>query len=343
MGCLGVWGKTFDSNSQIRFHERMVTGDVAKVTCARVRARPRRKFMVLLLCRLTLTGYRRSVIASLLVGFQALISTATAQMTPTATTSPANQIMSESAQLNAFVSPNNSDTHVGFQYVDSQNRGNVTSFIDIGLTPQAVSISVRGLRPNMTYSFYVVAYNGYGTVHGSTLNFTTSSAPPSAQTQSATSVKTNSAILNGVVDPKNAATVAYFQYGDTDSYGSETTHTNCGLDSKSVAALLAGLSPTSTYHYQLVASNAFGISYGGDMTFTTPNPPARLEPTFFTSAGFRILLHTFGPGTYAVDGSSDFVTWDNVGTYLNPQEPTEVLDWFSIGSPMRFYRAYQLP
>jgi hypothetical protein len=283
---------------------------------------------------------------ALVVGVQALIPTVTAQgqpLKPTVTTSPADQVMSESARLNAFVNPNNSVTHVGFQYVDSQGRGNVSAFVDIGVAPQSVRITVSGLRPNMTYSFYVVAYNSYGTVQGSTLYFTTSPEAPSAQTQPATFIKVNSALLNGVVDPQNAPTSAFFQYGPTETYGSETTATNCGLNKLNIASLLTGLSPTSTYHYQLVASNAFGVSYGGDMMFDTPNLPARLEATFFTDAGFRILLHTFGPGTYAVDGSTDLVNWDNVITYKDPPEPTEIIDWMAIGAPMRFYRAYQVP
>ena len=251
--------------------------------------------------------------------------------------------MGESAELNAYVNPNGSATHVGFQYIDSQGRANVTSFLNIGLTAQSVSITANGLHPNMTYSFYVVAYNAYGTVSGSTYYFTTLPEPPSAQTQSATPTTANSATLNGVVDPKNAATTAFFQYGPTDSYGNETTHTNCGLTSTNITFILTGLSAAATYHYQLVASNAFGVSYGGDLTFTTLSPPARLEATFLTNSGFRILLHTSGPGVYAVDGTSDFVNWDNIGMYQDPPEPTEVIDWLAVNSPMRFYRAYQIP
>lgn len=264
-------------------------------------------------------------------------------LTPTATTRAADQVMSESAELNAYVDPNGSTTRVGFQYINAEGRADVTAFVNIGVTAQSVSITATGLRPNTTYSFYVVAYNAYGTVTGTTRYFTTLPEPPLAQTQSATAITTNSAALNGMVDPKNAATIAFFQYGPTDSYGSRTANTNCGLAGTNVTFHLMGLSAASTWHYQLVASNAFGVSYGGDMAFTTLSPPARLEPTFFTNSAFRILLHASGPGVYAVDGTSDFVNWDNIGMCVDPQEPTEIIDWQAVSSPMRFYRVYQIP
>jgi hypothetical protein len=41
---------------------------------------------------------------------------------------------------------------------------------------------------------------------------------------------------------------------------------------------LAGLSPGTTYHYRIVASNANGRSLGADQSFVTPTPPPVAMP-----------------------------------------------------------------
>lgn len=65
---------------------------------------------------------------------------------------------------------------------------------------------------------------------------------------------------------------AWFQYGLTSSYGSETSHTSmsgAGL----FCATITGLQPGTTYHYRAVARNSAGTSYGSDKTFTTISGP----------------------------------------------------------------------
>src|SRR5579871_5081341 len=47
-------------------------------------------------------------------------------------------------------------------------------------------------------------------------------AAPTVTTGAATSVTYNSALLTGTVDPRGSATVVYFQYGTTSSYGAQT-------------------------------------------------------------------------------------------------------------------------
>jgi hypothetical protein len=119
-----------------------------------------------------------------------------------------------------------------------------------------------------------VGSNSAGTAFGSDMTFTTSACPvtpPAVATGSATVITATGATLNGTVNPHGATTTAYFQWGTTASYGSSTAPQNVGsgTSASGVSAILTGLSPITTYHYRIVATNSAGTTYGSDMTFTT--------------------------------------------------------------------------
>jgi hypothetical protein len=67
----------------------------------------------------------------------------------------------------------------------------------------------------------------------------------------------------------------WFQWGTTTAYGnvSPTVHGMSPPDHSMSYTITAGLQSSTVYHYQAVASNAYGISYGGDATFTSKGPP----------------------------------------------------------------------
>lgn len=96
---------------------------------------------------------------------------------------------------------------------------------------------------------------------------------PSATTGTATVLNSNSAILNGLVNPNSGATTYRFEYGTTTAYGSQTGEATVGSDGSdhSVAQTIAGLQPNVTYHFRVVASNALGfVTTGADASFKTP-------------------------------------------------------------------------
>jgi len=99
---------------------------------------------------------------------------------------------------------------------------------------------------------------------------------PSVETLSATSVASTTATLNGKVNPNSLETKAYFEYGTTTSYGSKTAEVNVVSGGTTVERNepISGLSPGTTYHFRIVASNSSGTSQGADKTFTTPSPPS---------------------------------------------------------------------
>jgi multidrug efflux pump subunit AcrA (membrane-fusion protein) len=66
------------------------------------------------------------------------------------------------------------------------------------------------------------------------------------------------------VDPNDAETTYFFQYGTTAVYGSQTVPTtvDAGSTTVTVSALVRGLKAETSYVFRLVASNSKGTSYG---------------------------------------------------------------------------------
>lgn len=101
-------------------------------------------------------------------------------------------------------------------------------------------------------------------------------AEPAVSTGNATSITPTSATLNGTVNPEGQSTTYHFEYGTTTSYGSETQTASAGSGTADVKVTPSAgpLTPNTTYHYRLVATNASGTALGSDVTFKTPKPPA---------------------------------------------------------------------
>jgi hypothetical protein len=104
---------------------------------------------------------------------------------------------------------------------------------------------------------------------------------PVATTGNATAITSISATLNGTVNPEGQATTFYFEYGTTTSYGSQTAMTAAGAGTADLKATAqaSSLTPDTTYHYRLVASNASGTTLGADVSFKTPKPPVPVVST----------------------------------------------------------------
>jgi hypothetical protein len=99
---------------------------------------------------------------------------------------------------------------------------------------------------------------------------------PSVSTGNATSISPTSATLNGTVNPEGQSTTYYFEYGTTTSYGSRTQAASAGSGTADVKVTPSAgpLTPSTTYHYRLVATDASGTALGSDVSFKTPKPPA---------------------------------------------------------------------
>jgi hypothetical protein len=98
---------------------------------------------------------------------------------------------------------------------------------------------------------------------------------PVATTGNATAITPTSATINGTVNPEGQSTTYYFEYGTTTSYGSQTSMAGAGSGTADVkvSTAIESLTPNTTYHYRVVASNASGTTLGADVSFKTPKPP----------------------------------------------------------------------
>jgi hypothetical protein len=113
--------------------------------------------------------------------------------------------------------------------------------------------------------------------------------PPTAITDDATNIGSTSATLNGHAGSTVAGgdpTTFHFDYGTTTAYGQSTPPQTLGScppgvtphppasycttpASQAVSANVAGLTPCTTYHFRIVASNPDGTVNGADKMFTT--------------------------------------------------------------------------
>ena len=148
---------------------------------------------------------------------------------------------------------------------------NTTSYTDAGLSHAT------------TFSYRVRACNAGGcSGHSNEASATTVPAPvaPSAATGAASSVTLTSATLNGIVNPRGQATMAWFEWGPTASLGNSTAQQSVGNGSsdQAISANLSGLSAGTTYHFRVVAESSAGITRGTVQSFTTPQPPIVLPP-----------------------------------------------------------------
>lgn len=136
--------------------------------------------------------------------------------------------------------------------------------------------------------------------------------------QTATEVGADKATLViGALFSGGYNTTYQFEYGQTESYGSKApipageTSEYEGIE---LRQKITGLEPKTTYHFRLKATNAYGVTYSEDHTFTTKTSPA-----FAGNIGVGTLSR---PADAAVDSSGNIWVVDRLNNRLvkfNPQ------------------------
>jgi phosphodiesterase/alkaline phosphatase D-like protein len=236
---------------------------------------------------------------------------------PDVTTGAASNVTRTSAKLEGIVNPDGQEvTSCRFEYGTSTAYGQTAACVPApgsGSSPVAVSAELSGLTPNKIYHYRLVAGNSNGPNPGFDHTFTTLAAVPRLQTESANVEEhvagTIVATLSGSLEPAGADTHYYFEYGETEAYGSVSPALP-GTDAGEAFRLehahteLAGLKPEATYHFRLVASNSFGTERGADLTLTTPGVVPNLQTEAATNVELsgRAIVATLN-GSFAPNGA----------------------------------------
>jgi hypothetical protein len=198
------------------------------------------------------------------------------------------------------------------------------------------------LAKDMTY--YIVAWAGLNAAY--TLGETSLQLrvapfqPPIAVTLPASSITSTSAALNAMIDPNGLASVAWFEWGTTTSYGLTTAPINLPVttDALWLAAGISGLQRGQTYHFRVVASNSASSTRGADRSFAWSSIPPRIISFSRTNGTNTLQLLGQTGQTYLIEASANLTHWTNLG---NADELVDGNFTFADAPnlPSRFYRA----
>jgi NHL repeat len=213
-------------------------------------------------------------------------------------TEPASEVTPNTATLNGHLDPagNGEITACDFEYIDDAAfqahaygaPGVVSAVCAEGASfsaPASVHVDLGALLPSTTYHFRLDALDAQGVSHGADQTFTTPPAVKDVSTNPATGVLGHSATLNGTLDPNGQGTTYHFQYvtdtafqasGYSTAVSAPVPDADAGSTpgDQSVHVDVTGLTPTTIYHFRLIAGNGNGVTVGQDETFSTPPPPA---------------------------------------------------------------------
>ena len=171
------------------------------------------------------------------------------------------------------------------------------------------------MTPDTTYHYRAVVANANGTKYGSDQTYTTGDVP-GLSTDPATNLTESGARLNASFVGDGSSTHYYFEWGPTTAYGS-TTATAPGDDAGSpagpsrtaIATDLSDLTPYSTYHYRVVATNGSGTTDGQDQMFTTtPGIPSAERVAVTAVHADRAIFH----GDFNPNGADTGVNFEYV-------------------------------
>lgn len=132
--------------------------------------------------------------------------------------------------------------------------------------------------------------------------FTIPPHAPSIRFQTVSNIAAESAVLTARLNPNGASTRVWFEYGLSTNYGVPTSiqDLGSGTDWVDFSASIDSLEHVAVYHYRVVASNSFGVTYGKNITFSTPQF-SEVDLGIYSSA------RSFVVGDFNRDSRLDFV------------------------------------
>jgi hypothetical protein len=159
-------------------------------------------------------------------------------------------------------------------------------WINYGSTT-SLSEPIVGLQPNTSYDVQVTAVNPNGQTNSTVQTITTAGiapAPPGGLT--ATNITADSLVLNWNPSATGSAPISYQVLYRVRGAGN---FTNYGSPAQSTTAAITGLSPATSYDFQVEAENSAGVGVSATFTISTaqagtiPSVPAGLAVTNVTN------------------------------------------------------------
>jgi phosphodiesterase/alkaline phosphatase D-like protein len=242
-------------------------------------------------------------------------------------TNDATSIVSRSAVLNGTVTPGDNSVGVWFEWGTTSSLGTKTSpqVFSPGKTA-TFTASLSNLQAGTTYFFRAVLYPavaGAPNVNGDIKTFTTTgTAVPAgtiaALTLDATSLSSNSATLNGSVNPGGGGVTAWFDWGTSSSFGNRTDVQSIAASTTvvPVAFSLKNLQPHTLYYFRLDAYRASdGTAALGDIkSFTTSDAPNASSLTVTTMDATGVTSTGATLNGKIVGGGANFYAWFEYGS-----------------------------
>jgi hypothetical protein len=231
---------------------------------------------------------------------------------------PATSISRTGATIHGDINPNSVESTYRFAWGLDRSCPNLTNELSAGSGSSSIPVeSILSSLTNKTiYYFKLIGTNALGQAISSIQQFLTKNNSPTVQTLVDSSRTDRSTQMNGSVNPNGLATIYYFEWGYTQSYGNTTPvlSAGTGVSDVSVNATISGLRPGWTYVYRVVATNADGITYGNAVTIMTDSAEIQLTGTLN-------FAHIF---------SGDTGTETVIATVKNVGLGTTTLDWTGV-------------
>jgi hypothetical protein len=224
---------------------------------------------------------------------------AAAAALPSVVTGPPSGVVVTEATLSGDVDPNGAPTTYDFEYGTGPDYGLQTTPVNAGagVQDQGVAARLDGLTPGTTYYYRLVARSSAGASYGSAATFHTPAHAPTIETSSFADVGDSSATVTAAIEANGLASTWYVRYGTSGAFGlvSPTRALGSSTGPVTVSMPLRRLVAHTSYYVQVVATNAAGTSFGGQIAFATTGSPSitaqsirDLTPTSVTLVGALI-------------------------------------------------------